>query len=356
VTVYGIYAGWLEWQNLGDEALFEVCRRQLPRIRWSGAALEEPPVPRATLAGARKLWLRCTHQLIPGRTVGVFGGGTLLNRTPLWLEQYRALRRTSRKPVPVFSPGVADPEYWKRFDGWRDTRAEWRAELADLPEIGVRGPRSKRLLDEAGFRNVSVTGDPALALRRATAPSPPDGRRAVAINIGQSNGSMWGSEELALAAMASAAARLANAGFEVHIFPVWNQDVRACRAVARAARLPDDAVDPLILDPDAFLRYLDRFDVVIAIKLHAAVLAAAAGVPFVAVEYRPKVRDFTESVGWSRFTFRSDAVEGKDLERAARDLYGELEQFRSLLDARVGELAATFGAYAARMEEALLSP
>jgi polysaccharide pyruvyl transferase WcaK-like protein len=262
----------------------------------------------------------------------------------------------SHRPVPVFSPGVADPDYWSRFDGWRDTRAEWRAELADLPEIGVRGPRSKRLLDEAGFRNVTVTGDPALALRRAVVAAPPVGRRAVAINAGQSNGSMWGSEERALAAMASAAARLEKAGFEVRIFPVWSGDVAACYAMARAAGLPDDAVDPLILDPDAFLRYLDRFDVVIAIKLHAAVLAAAAGVPFVAIEYRPKVRDFTDSIGWDRFTFRSDAVEAEDLERAARELFVDLDGFRSLLDIRVSELAATFSAYATRMEEALLVP
>jgi len=355
MTVHGIYQGWLGWQNLGDEAMFEVCRRRLAHIRWVGTPLEEPPTPRAALAAVRESWRRRVCRLVGGPTVGVFGGGTLLNRTPAWLEQYRALRRATRKPVPVFSPGVADPAYWNRVDGWRDTRAEWRAELADLPEIGVRGPHSKRLLDEAGFRNVIVTGDPALALRRPVAPRPA-GQRAVAINVGQSNGSMWGSEERAFAAVAKAAARLATAGFEVRIFPVWSEDVRSCRTVAHAARLPDDAVDPLILDADAFLRYLDRFDVVIAIKLHAAVLAAAAGVPFVAVEYRPKVRDFADSVGWGRFTFRSDVVEAEDLERAARRLYEDLEGSRAELAAKVAELADTFGAYVARIEEALLAP
>ena len=112
----------------------------------------------------------------------------------------------------MFSPGVADPVFWSRFEDWRDTRAGWRAALEHLPEIGVRGPNSKRLLEEAGLRNVIVTGDPALALRRPAAASTP-GRRAVAINVGRANGLVWGSEERVLAALADAAARLsANVG------------------------------------------------------------------------------------------------------------------------------------------------
>lgn len=347
----GSYHGWLGWRNLGDEAMFEVCRRQLPRVHWSGASLDAPPARRG-LPRVRARWRRGGG----GATVALLGGGTIVNRTPLWLDRYRELRRTARRPVPLFSPGVADPAFWSRFEGWRDTRAGWCAALADLPEIGVRGPHSKRLLEEAGLRNVTVTGDPALSLRRPAGALPPPGRRAVAINVGRANGLMWGSEERTLAAMADAAARLAAARFSVRVFPVWADDEDACRSVARAARLPDDAVDPLILDPDAFLEYLGGFDVVLSIKLHAAVLSAAAGVPFVAVEYQPKVRDFVDSVGWGRFAFRSDTVVSTQLECAVRALHDDLAAARAALEARVAELAQEFSAYAGRIEELLLAP
>jgi polysaccharide pyruvyl transferase WcaK-like protein len=78
-------------------------------------------------------------------------------------------------------------------------------------------------------------------------------------------------------------------------------------------------------------------------------------VPFVAVEYQPKVRDFADSLGWGRFAFRSDTFEGAQLERAVRDLYADLEAARAALGARVEELAQGFAAYAGRVQELLLA-
>jgi len=289
-----------------------------------------------------------------GGAPALLGGGTLINRTPEWLDEYRRLRRGARKPVPVFSPGVANPTYWSRKPGWRDTRSEWREALADLPEVGVRGPLSKHLLDEAGVRNVSVTGDPALIFHRCPRQQT-HARRRVAINAGRSNGEMWGNEDHVIVALADSARRLRAFGFEVRVFPVWDRDEPVCREVARAAGLPPESVDPLILAPDAFIDYLDRFDIVVSVKLHATVLAAAAGVPFVAVEYRPKVRDFTESVGCASQTFRSCDIDGAGLARAVLDLYDNLPVARERLGARVVELSETFRAYAQRVEQLLLS-
>ena len=52
-------------------------------------------------------------------TPALLGGGTLINRTPAWLDEYRRQLRAARRPVPVFSPGVAHPEYWALVDGKR---------------------------------------------------------------------------------------------------------------------------------------------------------------------------------------------------------------------------------------------
>jgi len=350
----GLYQGWVGWRNLGDDVLFEACRRCLPRIRWTAVPFDDSAPPRSLALRARARAARAGARLLGG-SVAILGGGTLLNRTPAWLEQYRRLRRDIGRPVPVFAPGVADPAFWSRIAGWRDTRAAWRTELAALPRVGVRGPLSKRLLEEVGCRGVVVAGDPGLAFHRGVTPGPAAPRGTVALNAGRSKGEVWGSEDRMIAVLADAARRLAGAGYDVHVFPVWDRDASVCHAVARAAGLGDDAVDPLVADAAGALRYLDAFDVVISVKLHAAVLAAAAAVPFVAVEHQPKVRDFTESIGWGRFTLRSDSVEAAEVERAVREISADHAALRARLDARVGETAEGLRAYARQVEELLLA-
>ncbi len=348
----GIYQGWTGWRNLGDEAMFVACQRTLARLVWTAC----PPFD-AQRAGpaarARTAW-RGWMGRVPGGERALLGGGTLINRTPEWLHEYRRLRRGARKPVPVFSPGVAHPDYWARTPTWKDTRVEWREALAELPEVGVRGPVSRQLLVEAGVRNVVVTGDPGLVFRRRS-PRRHASRCRIGINAGRSNGEMWGSEDRMLAALTDGARRLAAHGCEVRLFPVWDRDEVVCREVAAGAGLPPDVVDPLLLDPDAFVEYVDGFDVVITVKLHAAVLAAAAGVPFVAIEYRPKVRDFSASVGCESRVVRSSDVVGAALARDTLDLYENLPVARAQLESRVTELAETFEDYARRLEGLLLS-
>lgn len=31
----GIYAGWIGFENLGDEAMYEICRERFPSVSWS---------------------------------------------------------------------------------------------------------------------------------------------------------------------------------------------------------------------------------------------------------------------------------------------------------------------------------
>src|SRR5680860_115273 len=63
-------------------------------------------------------------------------------------------------------------------------------------------------------------------------------------------------------------------------------------------------------DLEAALSLMASADLVVAARLHAAVLAAAASTPFVALEYRPKVMDFARSVGFEDLTLRTDQMDG----------------------------------------------
>jgi polysaccharide pyruvyl transferase WcaK-like protein len=56
------------------------------------------------------------------------------------------------------------------------------------------------------------------------------------------------------------------------------------------------------------MRLLASADLVIGERLHAAILAAACLTPFVALQYRPKVLDFTKSIDQVEATVRTDEM------------------------------------------------
>jgi len=112
-TRAGIYAGWIGFENLGDEAMYAICRERFPSVTWStsyqlsyrpdgaqwlrrGAAdarhlLRELAAEVRHHPRLRKLAARGTHSLVKllGGEVGLFGGGTLINGPhgiwlPIW--------------------------------------------------------------------------------------------------------------------------------------------------------------------------------------------------------------------------------------------------------------------------------
>ena len=353
---HGLYIGWVGEDNLGDEAMFDACRALLPSFAWR--PVQDMMGPRRGLrtllaggpravreAGWRRVLDVALHEAdhLTGREVAILGGGTLINRNRGWLDAYRAVKARVGSPVPVFGSGVANPEFWLNTAGWSDTRAEWRAEVADLPVIGVRGPISARLLGEAGVPNVKVVGDPALILEE----SGPEGDLGrVAINTGRCGGLTWGTEADLMAGLVELTRRLRTRATGVSVVPIWPPDEMACLELARAAGLSDHDVLRAPRTSADYRRAVGSAAVVVTVKLHAAVLAAAAGIPFVAVEYRPKVRDFAESLGWDHFCVRADRADGPTLERKVDELRADLPARRAQLVERVTALRADLRDYA----------
>jgi polysaccharide pyruvyl transferase WcaK-like protein len=77
------------------------------------------------------------------------------------------------------------------------------------------------------------------------------------------------------------------------------------------------------LDVAESLETVASSSIVVGERLHACVLAAAADKPFVAIEYRPKVRDFSESVAMDDYVIRSDELRASHLVELVTDLGSE---------------------------------
>lgn len=258
------YVGYAKGtENHGDEALFSLIRDRLaPEIEVSAAAGD------------------CDLALL--------GGGTLINQSPWLIEEFQgALDRAGRGAV--FGTGVGDPAFWgDHFDRWRPL-------LERCEHVGVRGPRSLDLLRQNGFERAVCIGDPYLSLRA------PDvdkfTPRRIGINLGATNDSHWGGTDREfLDFMAGALGQLKEQGWSFVWVCVWSKDLSALEDVRRRV---DGGAGP-ILDARSqnqeTLRAIGGCEIFLGEKLHANAMAAIAGVPFISLEYQPKVRDFAESL------------------------------------------------------------
>ncbi len=275
------YVGYTGKNNLGDEAMLAATRLLLP---WGGLAPD--------LTDPRLL---------------VVGGGTLVNADRYYLT--RILRQdapTSERAM--LGTGVRSPEFW----GVTEPMEEWKAFVDSALYAGVRGPDSVRHLAALGVADeVDVFGDPALALSAPAGVERVPGRVVVCPLFAA--GSLWGEDDgAAFTALAALIRRLRREGREVVAMSAFPEDDRWLLTLMRDAGAPDLPYLAGYADLDDTLRCLASADLVVGERLHASVLAAACGVPFVAVEYRPKVRDFARSVGMEQAVVRSDEMHRLD--------------------------------------------
>lgn len=276
-AVHARYVGWTGKDNLGDEAMLEAVRDLLP---FAEVEVSGPP----------------RHLLL-------LGGGTLINRSTYlgWLEE----RDSPRVERATIGTGVASPDYWgetEPVDGW----VRW---LTTCAYVGVRGPRSEAQLRRWGYEGpLEVCGDPALLFERPHDSGRPEGR--VVMSPAWTDGELWGgSDERVLEAMTSGVRHWLEQGREVRFLSCNPADDRPIFEMMRAVGRAELDYVAGYRDRDAALRLLAEADLVIGERLHAVVLAAAVGTPFVAVEYRPKLADFAESVGAGGMVVRTDVID-----------------------------------------------
>ena len=236
----------------------------------------------------------------------VLGGGTLIN-DPYHLRQLQhALRRY--QPLAVFGSGVRDPDYWRDHlmqRGWDAVHCLERfAEvLRQCVFLGVRGPRSAELLAECGLEP-EVIGDPALSL--CTTRAAPHARTGVlGINLGCHDHS-WGDQSGITAAVVEVAESWARKGGAVDLLPMCELDLGPLEEVA--VRLGAPPGWRTLGDGRATLARIARCDVMICQRLHAAVFSVGSGVPVISLEYRPKCRDFMQTIARERYCVRTDSV------------------------------------------------
>lgn len=296
-----LLSGYYGFGNLGDEALLEVIATQL-RARFPQAELDVLSAdPEAT---ARELHVTSTPRMdmvrvraAMGRSDVVLsgGGGLLQNATSLRsLLYYAGIVRSavrSGKHSMIFAQSIGPLDFWGRT-----IVRQW---CTGVERATVRDGRSRALLESLlpGTR-VEQTADPVFLY---DAPDEdvdlrgegigPGSDPLVIVSVRRAAGMKGGLEVIAAAVDRLSAVH----GARVAFLPLGGAaDAEVSISVIRKCRSAPVLLPETSLSGAANL--IRRAKAVVGMRLHALILAARYGVPFLAIPYDPKVSSLCEDL------------------------------------------------------------
>ena len=309
-------SGYYGFHNIGDEAILEAIVTTLRRYRPDIELIvfsADPLHTRETygVKAVSRTHLPSIIRVLRRADLLVSGGGGLLQDVtgPRSIPYYLGIIELAKlmgKKVAVYAQGVGPLRY-----GW--SRLWVKKVLSKADWISVRDAASAQFLAELGLsREVNITADPVYSLE----PAKPE----EILSFWESHGIQKSRMELfvgialrpypgekdidqrLLQVIANGCNYLQREfGARLIYLPYHlEKDLPLARALA-ALPTAKGILFEQSLSPREILKLMGGLDLLIGMRLHALILAAICGVPFVALPYDPKVNAFLEYVGENNF-------------------------------------------------------
>ena len=356
-----LIAGYVGFGNAGDEAIARVVTDHL-RERVPGAEItivSGDPAHTAETYGVRAIGWRdplAIAEAVRHTDLTILGGGGLfqdywgfdpaaiLTREHWGLSFYvtpALLSAIYAKPLMLYAVGAGPllSEHGRKY-------TKVAGDIA--ARITVRDLVTKELFESLGVSpgKITVTADPAFDL----APAPEaaglpevrewkSGGPAIAVCLRTWN---FGADSTFCDREVAAALDdvLANEGGRILFVPFGGGDdlYVANRVFNRMRQRQNAAVLTGARSPAMLAGILANADLVLGMRLHSVIFSLAAQVPFVALEYDPKLGGLAAMTGFQEFTLPFGGIEADVLAGRMRKALHEKERFRELAGAVAGDL------------------
>ncbi len=349
-------AGYVGFGNAGDEAIAQVLtdhlREQIPGAEIT--MVSGDPAQTAQAYGVRAIGWRdplALAEAVRHTDLVILGGGGLfqdywgfdpaaiLTRDHWGLSFYvtpALLAAIYGKPLMLYAVGVGPllSEHGRKY-------TKVAGDIA--ARITVRDPVSKDLFESLGVspEKITVTADPAFDL--APAPEAADlpevrewksGGPAIAVCL-----RTWtfGADSTFCDREVAAALDdvLANEGGRILFVPFAGGDDLYCakRVFNQMRQRQNAAVLERSCTPAMLAGIVANADLVLGMRLHSVIFSLAAKVPFVALEYDPKLGGLAALTGFQEFTLPFGGIEADVLARRMRQALHEKGRFHELAEA-----------------------
>lgn len=294
-------SGYYGCGNTGDEAVLTGMLRPLReafgqdlRITVLSANPARTQYEHPGVDSAHRYRLPAVIRTVRRSDLVISGGGSLLQdvtsaRSALYYLAVLRLARLLHRRTMIYAQGIG-PLIRPRV------RAAVAGALNRTDLITVRDEDSRQLLKSIGVRRpIHVTADPAFLLDADydSADAALDQARLRGRDVLGVSLRPWPREKEWLSALAEGVRRASDVtGLRAASIPMQEGvDERVCGRVAGTNIVPAGA------RPETIRGLIARCGLVVGMRLHSAILAAAEGVPFVPVVYDPKVASFAAAVG-----------------------------------------------------------
>jgi polysaccharide pyruvyl transferase CsaB len=360
-----VILGWYGSNNTGDEALVQVIIERLKEHGFDDlVALSTNPGKTGGRLGVRSVSrnpfnLSTLRSMYGAKALILGGGGLIQDGTSVYNLPIYAMHVALAKllGLKVIGWGLGAEPLWTLLGRML---ARFICHSADY--FSVRDSASKRLLVRAGVapHMVKVTADPAILLkpeegddnwphddrpkvifcmRHLPANQPGIGlhyllpvslRHRLGIERRQEPGRVEGLVEGVAGAIKIAVHEF---GARVILLPLWpGRDDEMLDEVEQEALAIGVAPDMMIRAelehmPARFSGYVGKADLLVSMRLHALIFAAAQGVPMIAISYARKVRGFMQELDFERWVVEVERKmpQPEELKARLRELWAERE-------------------------------
>ncbi|GIV20889.1 MAG: polysaccharide pyruvyl transferase CsaB [Armatimonadota bacterium] len=337
----GILAcGYYGFANLGDEAVLAGLVHGLRQAGYTGSVTvlstdtaytqREHHVPAIPRTDIRAIW-RAMRRV----QVFVLGGGSLIQdvtsaRSVVYYLGMHSLARRAGCRVAWIGQGIG-PLRRRWAQRWT-ARAARRADV-----VVVRDPDSAELLRAMGVERVQVGADLSFLLPEADIENGWRVLQQFGVEKGEALLAMaprrWAGAQVSPAATFQSLARYAVRRWRARIWLLPMQASRDGELVEEIATgVPDAVVLRKPLSVQEVRDVLACCRVVVGVRLHVLMLAAASGVPALALSYDPKVRAFWEPVE-PKYVVDVASVEESLLEQYLAEIWEQQHTLRERVQA-----------------------
>lgn len=301
-----LLSGYYGYQNAGDEAVLAAITQQIGALAPGAQFVATSGAPAQTttqFASGREYSLRAVArddfknlwQEIKACDVFISGGGSLLQdvtslRNIVYYTGLLRMAGMAKKPAMIYAQGIGP---LKKPLSQKLTRIALNHK--NTRAITVRDPQSKALLQKIGVRkNIEVTADPVWALALPNQKPEVKSQKPVwCVSLRSWLDASTPNAEQALLKSIRAAAQKENATLQF----LAMQPARDGALMESLGVQKNEILETENLSPGEIMALAGRCDLMIAMRLHALIFAAAQGVPCVAVSYDPKVSALAALIG-----------------------------------------------------------